>query len=160
MVSMRTLQATQTADFVRLFEYVQVVGNELGKKKAWKLLEQSVTQRRIKWYQSSELSNIDGTLVETAYELFFLHYLRIPADKVPIVKKTDSKIVIKSYNFCPTLEACKILGLDTRFVCKNAYERPTQAFFSQIDPKLRFERNYECIRPHSEYCEEIIILDE
>ena len=160
MVSIKTLQATQTADFVRLFEYVKVVGKELGEKMAWKLLEQSVTKRRINWCQSSDLSNIDGTLVEKAYELFFLRYLRIPVDKVPIVKKTDRKIVFKSYNFCPTLEACKILGLDTRFVCKNAYERPTQAFFSQIDPKLRFKRNYECIRPHSEYCEEIIKLEE
>jgi hypothetical protein len=25
---------------------------------------------------------------------------------------------------------------------------------------LRFTRNYECIRPYSDYCEEIITLDE
>ena len=49
MISIKTLQATQTADFVRLFEYVQVVGKELGEKKAWKLLEQCITKRRKNW---------------------------------------------------------------------------------------------------------------
>ena len=52
----------------------------------------------------------------------------------------------------------RILGLDTRYVCKKVYEAPTQTFMKRIHPKLRFSRNYDAIRPHSDYCEETIEL--
>jgi hypothetical protein len=78
----------------------------------------------------------------------------------PIVKKAEKKIVYRSYDFCPVLEACKALGLDTRRICKLAYEAPTQRFLSRLNPELRFRRNYERIRPHARYCEEVIELEE
>ena len=159
-VPMETLHATQTADFVRLFEYVLIVGREFGEQMTWELLEHSVMQRCRKWLELLDQSELEGTVVEQAYELFSLRYLCIPPDQVPIVEKTEHKIVYRSYNFCPVLEACKVLGLDTRKVCKNVYERPTQAFLSLINPNLRFERNYERIRPYAEFCEEVIKLEE
>ncbi|MFQ6124110.1 MAG: hypothetical protein ACE5R6_05815 [Candidatus Heimdallarchaeota archaeon] len=65
---METLHTIQTADFVRLFEYVLIVGNELGEQKAWELLEHSVIQRRRKWYELLAQSELEGTVVEQAYE--------------------------------------------------------------------------------------------
>jgi hypothetical protein len=41
-----------------------------------------------------------------------------------------------------------------------SYHKPVQAFLSKIDPRLRFDRNYEALRPHTVYCEEIITLEE
>jgi hypothetical protein len=38
--------------------------------------------------------------------------------------------------------------------------RPVQEFLSKLHPGLRFDRNYEALRPHTPYCEEIITLDE
>ena len=52
------------------------------------------------------------------------------------------------------------LGLDTRQVCRKAYHLPVQKFLSRVHPRLRFERNYEVLRPYAPYCEEIIILEE
>ncbi len=72
--------------------------------------------------------------------------------------RQKTKIVIHSKNFCPTLEACKILGLDTREVCKELNEEPTQALLQQLDPRLAFTRNYNALRPYEEFCEEMIIL--
>jgi len=69
-------------------------------------------------------------------------------------------IVIRWWNKCPVLEICKKLGLDTKEVCKKSYHQPAQTFLSRIDPRLKFDRNYEAIRPHSSYCEEIITLEE
>jgi hypothetical protein len=43
---------------------------------------------------------------------------------------------------------------------KKAYHRPVQAFLSFLNPKLRFDRNYEALRPYQAYCEEIIALEE
>ena len=53
-------------------------------------------------------------------------------------------------------KACQQLGLDTREVCNRGYHKSVQIFLSRIDPRLRFERNYETLRPHSPYCEEIL----
>jgi hypothetical protein len=62
------------------------------------------------------------------------------------------------WNPCPTLEACVRLGLDTRTVCRQAYHQPVQVMLSRLDPRLRFERNYEALRPYVSYCEERIVL--
>ena len=77
-----------------------------------------------------------------------------------IVEQVDRKMVTRWWNHCPTLETCQKLGLDTREICRKAYHKPVQAFLSKIDPRLRFDRNYEALRPHTAYCEEIITLEE
>jgi hypothetical protein len=59
-------------------------------------------------------------------------------------------------NFCPTLEACRILELDTRNVCKKLNENSTGLLIRQLDNRLEFSRNYKKLRPYSEYCEEMI----
>ena len=79
-----------------------------------------------------------------------------PAD-LEIVRETDTEIAWLSKNDCPTLEACQELGLDTRQVCRAAYEKSTQAFLSQIDPQLRFLRSYTEIRPYAPHCLERIV---
>lgn len=78
-------------------------------------------------------------------------------EELPIVVDTKAEIAWLSINNCPTLEACKALGLDTRQVCRAVYEKSTQALFSQLDPQLRFLRSYEDIRPHSKHCREMIV---
>jgi len=35
----------------------------------------------------------------------------------------------------------------------------TQEAIGQIDHRLKFARNYDKIRPYSDYCEEMIILE-
>ncbi len=68
----------------------------------------------------------------------------------------EREIVFHSKNCCPTLEACKILGLDTRKVCRLYNEKSTDALVRQVDSRLRFSRNYERIRPYTDSCEESI----
>ena len=60
-------------------------------------------------------------------------------------------------NPCDTLEACRELGLETREVCRALYEKPVQFLISQLDPELRFVRNYHHIRPEASECEEGIV---
>ena len=42
-------------------------------------------------------------------------------------------------------------------VCRSAYEKPAQALISEIDPQLRFLRDYDEIRPHAAHCREMIV---
>ena len=90
-----------------------------------------------------------------AYQLL-LKKLGIKEDEVPIIRRNDNKIVFRSINNCPTLEACKVLGLEPRNICKLYNEGATDTLVKLVDPRLEFSRNYTRMRPEYEYCEEII----
>jgi len=138
---------------VKKFEFLIKSGED-----AWFEEEKRIIEKRLKWIKENKhkLKNMKGSDVEKAYKLFYLEYLNIKEKDIEIVEKSERKIILRSYNFCPVLEACKKLNLDTRIICKKLYERPTQIFIQQINPNLKFKRNYEKIRPYVPYCEEII----
>jgi tRNA(Arg) A34 adenosine deaminase TadA len=123
-------------------------------------LENELSRKRIEWFKLNyDQSHIKtGDILFEAYNLF-IRKLGISPDDAPVVDKSKHTLVIHSKNFCPTLEACKILGLDTRFVCRAFSEKPTELLLKQLNPKLRFTRNYEKLRPYADYCEEMIILE-
>ena len=83
--------------------------------------------------------------------------MRLPVDELPVLSETDTEIVWRSLNRCPTLETCQRLGLDTRRICRAINEKSTQAFLSRFDPQLRFLRSYQEIRPFADHCKEVII---
>lgn len=123
-------------------------------------LELEVAQERISWVkqrnkQWQEKKKLNARM---AFELFFFEFLGIKEDKIPVLKETGDEIIFASANQCDTLDACLQLGLDTRDVCKGAYEKSTQAFFSQLDPQIRFLRSYQKIRPFFPYCQERIVV--
>lgn len=118
--------------------------------------------RRIIWYKENhdvfEFIH-DANILAAGYQLLLTRF-KITENEAPIVKKTSRKIVFHSKNFCPTLEACKILGLDTREICKKLNENSTDVLVKQIDKRLKFSRNYKKLRPYSEYCEEMICIED
>ena len=97
-------------------------------------------------------------MVEHAFNVYYFEHLGLDPKDVEVVERTERRIVCRWRNFCEILEACKMLGLDTRVVCKGAYEKPTNVLLKRIDPRLNFRRNYDKIRPYSGFCEEIIEL--
>jgi len=122
-------------------------------------IEREVAEKRIAWFKQNH-NDTDGPnwpLPRRAYELLLLDYMGLSEEELPIVVETEAEIAWLSNNKCPTLEACKALGLDTRQVCRAVYEKSTQALVSQLDPQLRFLRSYEDIRPHSNHCSEMIV---
>lgn len=129
--------------------------------------EREVALKRMAWLDRRGLSRPLGWPEPTApvspreaFKLLFLDYMGLAPEHLPVVDETDSRITWLSDNPCPTLEACSRLGLDTRLVCRSIYERPTQAFLSQLDPSLRFVRDYSNIRPYAPHCwESIVRLD-
>ncbi len=122
-------------------------------------LAEDIKTRRIDWFKKQDIKPDSGNILDQAYQLF-LDKLGIKSDQAPIVDRQRNRLVIHSKNFCPTLEACQILGLDTRRICKQLTEEPTQALLQQLNPKLKFKRNYNALRPYKPYCEEMIIFDE
>lgn len=117
-------------------------------------------KRRTAWYKTQGKQLTQGLdPLDAAYQIL-LNRFHSDETEIPIIHKTDKQIVIHSMNFCPTLEACKILKIDTRFICKRLNENSTDALLKLIDTRLCFSRNYEKLRPYSPYCEEIITLKE
>ena len=122
-------------------------------------IEKEVAQKRIDWVaQNISAAGLPAhPSPRQAFETLFFVYMGLPADELPVISETADEIVWHSLNRCPTLEAAGRLGLDTRQICRAAYEKSTQAFLSQLDPQLRFLRSYEEIRPYTEYCKEMIL---
>ena len=123
-------------------------------------LNKDSVQHRTAWFEEnrSRFAFLSGDPLDAAYRLL-LARLGIPPEEAPIMRKSDTMIVFHSMNFCPTLEACNILGSDTRYICKHLNEDATNRLIQKIDPRLRFSRNYEKLRPYSPYCEEMISLE-
>jgi hypothetical protein len=130
-------------------------------KQKLEALAEDLSKKRLRWYaEHGHRVAPDGKdILHTAYQVF-LQKLDIREDQASIVQRNDKHLIFHCSNYCPTLEACNLLSLDTRFVCKYLNEKPTTDLLRQIHPKLRFKRNYYHIRPHSDYCEEMIVLED
>lgn len=117
-------------------------------------------QRWLAWWEVNHpCLNLRGPLPRQAFTLVLLVYMGLDPHTVPVVYEDDNTIIWRSANFCPTLEACRRLGLDTRIVCRAATEAAVQALIVRLDPRLRFSRNYATgLRPYADYCEEQIML--
>ena len=149
-------------DLTLLWQTILAAAVEIGLDQALGCLEQCVIDKRLAWLEKN-LATFErtGEPVMDGYRLFYESYLGIsaPVDG-QIVVRTDRRLVSRWWNPCPTLDACRKLGLDTRQICRKVYHRPVQLFLSQLDPRLKFERNYQAVRPYATYCEEIITLAE
>jgi len=159
----KDLHTNKTSVFILLFEYIEEVSKIIGREKVLKILEDINIRKRLDWLKKNkDKLNHNRSPIEQACEIFYQEFLNLPLtpDNVKIVEKTENKLVTRWYNFCPQLEACKVLELDTREICGKCYEKPNQIFLRQINPKLRFRRNYMKIRPYADSCEEIIEMTE
>lgn len=122
-----------------------------------------ITQRRITWareHLEEMLTKYQGlSPLEQAYRIIYFEHMKINPQHSQMEQISPNKIKIKSYNFCPYLEACIKLDLDTRFVCKEIGEHSIQKVCQMIHPQLKFSRNYKKIRPHHRgFCEEYLEL--
>ena len=159
-ISEKELQRLRTPEFIRLFWYAKKVSKFLGKRRALRLLEQFVMEKRLAWLKENRgrIKRVKGPPLDRAYKIFYEMNQRLDPQEMKIVKKDENTLITRWFNYCPVLEACRSLGLDTREICKKVYHRPNQVFFSKINSRLRFNRNYKKIRPYAPYCEEVITL--
>jgi tRNA(adenine34) deaminase len=126
---------------------------------SYREIETEAVRKRATWFLQQPPRPLDAPppTPRDAYEMLFFDYMGLAEDTVPVLSETDTEIVWSSLNPCPTLEACQRLGLDTRTVCRAAYEKSTQVLVSFLDPQLRFLRSYEEIRPYAHHCLERIV---
>ena len=121
----------------------------------YSILHAELKAKRLSWWETNKSKlNLTGSLPRQAYEMVLFKYMNLPSNDVLVVHETESKITWISSNFCPILEACQRLGLDTRIVCKQGTEQSVQDLVSQLNSNLVFSRDYKDLRPYGKYCEE------
>lgn len=133
-----------------------------------KELRNLITQKRIYWFKENQsilLSKYNGLSdEEKAHRIICFDEMGINPEHSIINRINNKKVLLKSYNFCPYLEACGILNMDTRDVCKKLNEKGIQQICEMINPKLKFIRNYDHIRSHLRpnitFCEEYFEIEE
>jgi hypothetical protein len=160
--AIRSAYLSTPRDYQRLFGAVLVAASEVGWERALSSLEACTIERRVAWLEA-RLHRVRRTEdpIDDAYRLLYEEYLGISAENPKhgeVVVRTEDRLVLRWWNPCPVLDACVQLHLDTRRICRLAYAGGVQAMFDRIDPRLRFDRCYERIRPHAPYCEEIVHL--
>ncbi len=132
------------------------------KTKSLRVIEEETITKRIAWCDrhlsmGSTPAASASPSPRDAFEALFFQYMGLDPKDIPVLHEDANEITWSSQNPCSTLEACKQLGLDTRIVCRGAYEKSTQAFISRLDPQLRFLRHYREIRPYAHHCLERIV---
>jgi len=160
-VEIRASELNKVPIYTEELKKVLEKGKEIGLENSLKGWAEQIKKRRLEWFEKNKDNlHLKGTEVRRGFQLVVFEYMGIKPEEMPVIEETEKKITWRAYDFCPYYEAMKKLGLDSKIVCKYATEMPVQALLDLINPKLRFSRNYEKIRPHTEYCEETIKLIE
>ncbi len=131
---------------VDLFRTILSIASVAGMDNALACLQECVTERRLAWWERTgrNMVRTNNPLMD-GYKLFYENYLGLSLPKDgEIIESNDRRMMSRWSNPCPTLEACKILGLDTREICKKVYHQPVQALLVEdrspleVRPELFF----------------------
>jgi hypothetical protein len=131
---------------------------------------EKITRKRVAWFEKHKeelrvMKEFGSLCLFTLIPYLYSGYMKINPDDYDRHIWDDEDhgnifLEIHSRNFCPYLEACKKLGLDTRVVCKEVLERPVQEVVSLVSPRSRFFRHYRNgIRPYNDCCTEIVAIN-
>ncbi len=161
LVIIREMYLQLQGDSTDLFKTILGIGEIIGLEKSLFMLEKCCLEKRQDWAKKHirQLGKLEEP-IKAGYHWFYEEYLHVsvPKDGEIVLASTD-RMVTRWWNPCPTLDACQKLALDTRQICKKVYHRPVEIILKAVHPGLRFNRNYACIRPHADYCEEMIYLE-
>ena len=163
-----------SADGMRaLIANILLVGKEIGNEKAFRLLlearAKSYSDKHIKWARDSMARlGIRGDDAIAAYELTeaffedtrmytFGHLIAEPTGykgQTEFVEKGPKRVVVRHHLWCPLLQACRDMGVETRPFCENfAFPEWEAVVKATVNPSFVLKANK--IRPEADYCEEV-----
>ncbi|MCS7369601.1 MAG: hypothetical protein NDF57_07810 [archaeon GBS-70-058] len=108
------------------------------------------------WFWTLKPRRVES--MEDVLNLFYIQFLRLKKDDIEVIKLNDRELITRAKNPCPILKLSLILKIDTKISCKIISEPVCKYVLRKLNPNLKFERNYNHIRPYSESCEERIYL--
>jgi len=116
---------------------VEAVSKVIGDERALNLLKDNIVERRLRWYEKNKKNlKISENPVDNAYNIM-TERLKI-IDDADIYIRGDRSMTFRTSKPCPVHEACKILGMDSKRICKAVCEGSANDFLQKLDPKIRF----------------------
>lgn len=149
----------------RFLEFLKEVPGLQGKELEEHLsnLETQYIQRKNDWAnqnQSALSPQPEETLIDCARRVLYKLNLYLPEGYITVIEKKEGRLVTEFRDRCPILDACQQLGLDTRIICRKVFHAPYQTVLSRVNPRLKFNRDYEHgLRPYHDCCVEIITVE-
>lgn len=155
------VQQSISFDFALILQYVKEIAEELGIKKALEHLANVQASNRAGWFKTSReaIGNLSQDAIGANKVLKTFMKQVTPgweADSYTEVVHIPEQVVFRYTGYCPWLEACKMVGLQTKLVCPYVSQRASQASFDLLDERIHIEITK--FRPDSDYCEEVITL--
>ena len=133
--------------WMMLFRYVQEVSKEIGEEKALDILSEVQTQVDKKWFDDNATNyDLSGPPLPATYNMIFTGISGRKLTDIKITEQTNNRIVHQFDLPCSILDACIELGLDTKIICKALHQKSANVLMQLVDPRLRFDRDYEIIR--------------
>ncbi|MFQ6126390.1 MAG: hypothetical protein ACE5R6_17530 [Candidatus Heimdallarchaeota archaeon] len=133
--------------WIRLFNYIQEVSKVIGEEKALEILSDIQTQWVQKWFEKNASKlDLSSPPLLAAYRLMMEDMIGDRLSEINIVEQSEDRIVHHYDLPCSILDACLQLGLDTRKICKALHQESANTLLQLVDPRLRFNRDYEKIR--------------
>ncbi len=100
----------------------------------------------------------EGLTTKKICKIFYHDFLKVPKNNCKIVNISKTILITHCSNPCPILNLSKLIGIDTREVCKRVSEGPCKYFLKRLHQRIDFKRDYKKIRPYTDYCRETIRL--
>lgn len=122
-------------EFVHMLEYIESVSPLIGEQKALELLKNNIVDRRMRWYEKNKGKlTLTGKPLDDAY-FIITERLKI-LDDSDIVQKGERSLVFQTTKPCPVHEACQLLKIDHKRICKAVCEASANDFLAKINPRL------------------------
>ncbi len=96
--------------------------------------------------------------VTDVHHLFYIDFLKVPPDKMEIIRQTEKSITTLVSHDCPILKMAATINEDTRKMCLNTSKGPCKYFIRKLGANIRVDNDYYHIRPHYPKCRETISI--
>ena len=123
-----------------------------------RLLELSFYARAYIWHLKN--NKPEKLTIMDLYNFFYISFLKVPPDKIEIVEKSENRIFTRCFHDCPLLNTARLLGKDTRELCRRISKGPCEYFIRKFGKNIIVDNEYYRIRPHLPKCEETITIVE
>lgn len=120
-----------------------------------RLLELSFYVKAYVWHLTKKQP--EKLTITDVHNLFHIQFLK-PPHKMEIVERAENSILTKCFHDCPILSWARIIGKDTREVCRRISKGPSEYFIKKLARNIIVDNGYYRIRPHFPSCEETITI--
>ena len=122
---------------VDMYRLVMGIGKHFGMDKAYEIMSDTVTEKRLKWLDQAVAElELRGTVIEKGFCLY-LKYFKPKENDFQIIEQTKERVLFKRKDFIDAISyACDVLGLDVIEVNNKVYARAMNLMFKHINLNL------------------------